>query len=185
MALTPIKWLPWWETTPLLTCSVSPFLSETFSSLFLYKWMLAKGYPSLPNFNHQKDFLSSKKKIGPPLVFRVVFKKGFCCIVMCERYGLLCRWHWKLLLWAGSPHETSQDTHDTQPYPQLWPLQKNGNLCKFWVFVLLLKYYIYMYYVDQSQWEKIVKSEALNCWINWRASFLDLIWWEIIFHLEL
>lgn len=50
---------------------------------------------------------------------------------------LVSRWCWKLLLWTRTPHEATSDPHDSQPPPELWPLQKNGDLCMFSCALLL------------------------------------------------
>ena len=41
------------------------------------------------------------------------------------------RRHRELLLWPRTPYETASDTYDTQPAAQLWPVQKNGDLCEY------------------------------------------------------
>lgn len=46
----------------------------------------------------------------------------FLCVFPSRR----CR---KLLLRSGASHEASPNPHDPQPVAQLWPLQKDGDLC--------------------------------------------------------
>lgn len=45
---------------------------------------------------------------------------------LCVLPSRRCR---KLLLRSGASHEASPNPHDPQPVAQLWPLQKDGDLC--------------------------------------------------------